>query len=228
MLDISLSISTISDDRLTATLLDSTVFGGANPARSAVGVYVIVQKLDSTTAVTETLVATGDDGTPQTDSSWTFPLTPGDGWYRILYIAPEDYDAGDTYALYDCVQDPATSIVYRSKQNGNIAHALSDTSWWEVVTALVALNNGAATESVNLNSTVYSVILTPNAEYEYANAISEAGDICCSDNCDLEQLFVYIKLGALLDAMYVCSDRAEYPQAEIIARRFQSIIESLS
>jgi len=227
MLDISLSISTISSDRLVATLIDSTVFGGANPARSAVGVYVIVQKLDSTTAVTETLVATGNAGTPQSDVSWTFPIG-SDGWYRILYIAPEDYDVAETYALYDVSQDPATSIVYRSKQNGNIGHALVDTSWWEVVTALVALNNGTATESVNLNSTVYSVILTPNAEYEYANAISEAGDICCSDNCDLEQLFVYIKLGALLDAMYVCSDRAEYPQAEIIARRFQSIIESLS
>ena len=227
MLDILLSIDSISSDRQTATLLDSTVYGGANPARAAVGAYVVVQKMTAESTVSSTVTATGNDADPQTDVSWTFPLTTLDGWYRVLFIAPEDYDAGDTYALYDVIQDPATSIVYRSKQAGNIGNALSNGTYWEVVTALVALNEGTATESVNLNSTVYSFILTPNAEYNYANTIAEASESCCSVDCTLESLFMYIRMAAIVDGMYVHSDRAQYPQGERKARRFESIVESL-
>lgn len=227
-LDISLSIDTITADRLTATLVDGTTYGGANPARSAVGAYVIVQKMDAASTVEDTITATGDDADPQTDSSWEFSLENGDGWYRVLFIAPEDYAGGTTYALYDVAQDPATSIVYRSKQAGNVGNALSNGTYWEVATALVALNEGTATESANLNSTVFSFILTPNAEYNYGNVISEASEECCSVDCTLEALFTYIRMAAIIDGQYVNSDRAEYPQGETKARRFESIVESLS
>jgi hypothetical protein len=225
-LDISLSIDTISSDRLTATLLDGTTYGGANPARTAVGCYVIVQKMNSDSTVESTITATGNDADPQTDVSWEFNI-PNDGWYRVLFIAPEDYSAGTTYALYDVAQDPATSIVYRSKQAGNIGNALSNTTYWEVVTALIALNEGEANESANLASTVFEFILTPNAEYNYANQISEASEEACSVNCSLENLFLYVRLGAILDGMVIDSDRGNYPEGERKARKFESLIESL-
>lgn len=227
-LDIQLSIASITADRLTATLADNTVYGGANPTRNSLGCYVLIQKMNQDTTVAETVVATGSNDDPQIDVSWTFSLVSGDGWWRILFIAPEDYNAGTSYSLYDCVQSPSTSVVYRSKQAGNIGHALSDAAWWEVVTPLVALNEGTATESENLASTVYSVILTPNSEWAYANSISDAAGLCCSDDCQLEQLFVYIKLGALLDGAYVDSDRANYPAAVPKIARIESIVESLS
>lgn len=225
-LDISLSIDTISSDRLTATMVDGTTYGGANPTRASVGCYVIVQKMNSDSTVDSTITATGDDADPQTDSSWEFSI-PADGWFRVLFIAPEDYSAGTTYALYDCAQDPATSIVYRSKQAGNVGNALSNTTYWEVVTALVALNEGEANESVNLNSTVFDFILSPNSEWAYSNVIEEASEECCSVDCSLEQLFLYIRLAALLDGLYVASDRADYPGGERKARRLESLIESI-
>lgn len=224
-----LSIESITSDRQTATLLDSTVYGvGGNPARAAVGCYVIIQFMNVDTTVANTITATGDNGSPQSDTSWEFPLTDGDGWYRILFIAPEDYNAGTTYDQYDVAQDPATSIVYRSKVGSNTGQSLSDSAYWEVSSALVALNAGTATESANLASTVYSVILTPNSEYAYGNAISDASSLCCSEDCQLEQLFVYIKLGALLDGAYVDNDRANYPGAIPKVERIESIVESLS
>ena len=226
-LEIILSIESITSDRQQATLLDSTVYGGANPARASVGAYVIVQKKNADSTVKATVVATGDSSDPQVDSSWTFPLTYLDGWYRVLFVVPEDYSAGTTYALYDAVQDPATSIIYRSKQAGNIGNSLANTTYWEVVTALIALNNGEANESVNLNSTVFDFILSPNAEYNYSNVIEEASEECCSVDCSLESLFLYIRLAAIIDGMSVASDRADYPGGETKARRFESIIESL-
>ena len=225
-LDILLSIDSISSDRQTATLLDSTVYGGANPARTAVGAYVIVQKKNADSSVESTITATGDDADPQSDSSWEFNI-PNDGWFRVLFVVPEDYDAGDTYALYDAVQDPATSIIYRSKQAGNIGNSLANTTYWEVVTALIALNEGEANESVNLNSTVFDFILSPNAEYNYGNTIADASEECCSVECSLEDLFLYIRMGAIIDGSYVASDRGNYPSGEKKMRRFESIVESL-
>ena len=206
--------------------MDSTVYGGANPARTAVGAYVIVQKKNADSSVESTITATGDDADPQSDSSWEFNI-PNDGWFRVLFVVPEDYDAGDTYALYDAVQDPATSIIYRSKQAGNIGNSLANTTYWEVVTALIALNEGEANESVNLNSTVFDFILSPNAEYNYGNTIADASEECCSVECSLEDLFLYIRMGAIIDGSYVASDRGNYPSGEKKMRRFESIVESL-
>lgn len=226
MLDISLSIDTITSDRQTATLLDSTVYGGANPARAAVGAYVIVQKKNADSSVESTITTTGDDADPQTDSSWDFAI-PNDGWFRVLFVAPEDYSAGTTYALYDAVQDPATSVIYRSLQAGNIGNALSNGSYWEVATALIALNEGESNESVNLNSTVFDFILSPNSEWMYSNVIEDASEECCSVDCSLESLFLYIRLAALLDGLFVASDRSDYPGGERKARRLESLIETL-
>ena len=224
MLTLLPQIDSIADNRTTVTVTDATVYGGLNPARADVGLYLIVQKMSADNAVVDTYTVVGNDADPQTDVSWQFELEE-DGWVRILMIAPEDYAAGDTYALYDVVQDPATSIVYRSKQNGNIGNSLANATYWEVVTAEVALNSGEPNESLNLASTVYSVILSPNSEYGFANIIAEASEECCSEGCTLESLKQYVRIAAMIDGMYVRSDRAQYPQGERVARRLEAILE---
>jgi hypothetical protein len=225
-LDISLEITSITADRLTGVLTDNTVFGSPEVERTDVGVYVVGQKMLADSTVGETLTLTGDTDDPQTDSSWQFNI-PRDGWFRFLYVAPPDYDVAVTYAQYDAVQDPATSIVYRSKVAGNVGNALNSLTHWEVIAtpALLALNSGEANESLNLDSQIYSVVLLPNSEYGYANAISEASEECCNINCSFDDLKLYIRLAALVDGAYVRSDRSQFPQAERIARKLEAILE---
>lgn len=224
MLTLLPQIESIDSNRTTVTITDATVYGGLNPARSAVGIYIIVQKMNADNTVADTYTNVGDAADPQTDVSWTFELE-ADGWVRVLMIAPEDYAGGTTYALYDLAQDPATSIVYRSKQAGNIGNALSNQTYWEVVDATVALNAGEADESANTATTVYSVILIPDAEYGYANLIAETSEECCSVNCNFETLKELDRVAAMINGCAVHSDRAQYPQGERIARRLESLLE---
>lgn len=222
--DTLLEISSVTSNRATATLSDVTVY--TSPIRSAVGVYTICQKLNASGDVVGTLTLTGNDADPQTDSSWEFSLTEYlDGWYRICYAAPEDYDAGTTYALYDAVQDASTSIIYRSKQAGNIGNALSNQTYWEVVDAKIALNKDTSSESENIDTFVYSVIITANAEYNVANAVADASDDCCAEDCSLDDTFYLIKLRSILEGAIVDNDRGNYPSGERKMRRLESITE---
>lgn len=224
----SISIDRISSDRLTGVLLDSSSYTA--PARSAVGVFANGYKMNSNNTVASTLTLTGDTSDPETDSEWSFNI-PADGWFRFLFVIIPDFDAatGD-YDIYDAVFDPSTNSVYRSKQNSNTTDSLADTAWWELISdpATLASNEGESNESTNIESAVYEVVLTPNAEYLYGNIIADASETCCSVDCSLESLFTYIRLGVILDGAYVASDRGNYPSGEIKMRRFESLAESLS
>lgn len=221
---LSLQVDSISSDRATFTVTDETTY--SSPVRSAVGAYLIVQKKDSEGATVSTPLVVGNDGDEQTDVSWVVNYSV-DGWYRLLFVTPPDYAGGTTYAIYDAVQDPATSVIYRSKQNANTGNALNNTTWWEEVDATIALNSGEDNESTNCDTLVYDVILTANSEYEYASLISDASDECCKVECSLENLQTYIRVAALIDGMIVHSDRSEMASGEKIARRLESIFEDL-
>ncbi len=222
---ILLSVDTIAADRLSGVLLDSTVY--TSPLRNTVAVFVTGRKLDVNGDVTDTLTVTGNDADPLTDVSWSFNI-PLDGWFSFLYVAIPLYNGGTTYDLYDAVYSAGS--VYRSKQNSNTGHAVSDIAWWEVIAdpGSLALNKEQANESTNIDSQNYQGILTPSSEWAYANAIADASDMCCGDDCTLEALYVYIKMGAILDGAYTASDRTEYSKGEELCRRFESIVESLS
>lgn len=222
----SISIDSISSDRLSGVLLDSSSY--TTPARSAVGVFASGYKMNSNNTVASTLTLTGDTSDPETDSEWTFNI-PADGWFRFLFVIIPDFDSSASYDIYDAVFDPSTNSVYRSKQNNNTTDSLADTAWWEEITdpSSLASNEGEDNESTNIESAVYEVVLTPNSEWMYANVIEDAAEECCNVGCSLEDLFLYIRLGAILDAMYVDGDRSQYNLAEIKARRFESIIETI-
>ncbi len=225
---IQISISTITSDRASATISDETTY--SSPARAAVGVFVGCYKMngDSTVADTLTLVSNTDD--PETDSEWVMQLDNGDGWYRIPAVSIPDFDDTLTYDIYDAVFDPSSGNVYRSKQNTNTQDSLANTTWWELISdpAALALNEEEANESTNIDSTIYEVILSPNSEYEYANLISEVAEECCKVECSIENLLPYIRVAALVDGMYVHSDRSEMVAGERLARRLESIIEEIN
>lgn len=220
-----LSVDSITADRLSGVLLDSTSY--TNPLRNTVAVFITGRKLDVNGVVTDTLTVVGNNGNVLTDSSWTFNI-PLDGWYSFLYVAIPFYNGGTSYDLYDAVY--TGGLVYRSLQNSNVGNSVSDTNYWELITdpGSLALNKEEANESLNIDSQNYQGLLSPNAEYNYSNAIADASDMCCGDDCTLEALYVFIKMEALIEGTYTCSDRGEYSKGEEILRRFESIVESLS
>ncbi|RKY04552.1 MAG: hypothetical protein DRP66_11575, partial [Planctomycetota bacterium] len=59
-----------------------------------------------------------------------------------------EYDAGKTYSLNEWCEDPASGGEYKSLQNNNTAHPLSDGDWWEAgsvsVTVKCLIANGSS------------------------------------------------------------------------------------
>lgn len=220
--DITLSIS-ISSTRESGTLTDSTTYGGANPARSAVRVFATGAKVDSE-GDEDAVTLTSDTGDAQTVTSWTFDYSDSsDGYWKYRFVIIKDeYSAGTTYDIYDAVFDAANDAVYRSKQNGNIGQSLGDTTYWEVISdpSQLADNYGEATESTNIESLVYVRVLSANAAWAYANLI---GDNCSCSDCDEADIIQQYQIASLwLNGMEIADTRSEVLKGEILARRFQS------
>lgn len=222
-LDIALAYDSITSDRLTGTIKDNTVYGGSNPVRSVLLLNMTGYKMKYDATVDQSLTVTGNTGNPLTDSQWTFNV-PKDGWFRFLFVVVQAYSSGTTYAQYDAVYNSSTKVTYRSLQNGNIGQSLSNTSYWEVISdpSSLANNKGETNESLNINSDIYEIIISANAEYSFANQISitsdEGGDAAREQNVTLYEL-----LGVLVDGEYIRSDRNQFSQGERLARRIQTI-----
>ena len=211
--DFSVSLDT---NRLGGTITDSTTYGGANPARADLLVFLSGFKLDASQDETA-LTVTGNDEDPATDTSWTFNIT-ADGAFKFCWVAIPEYAGGTTYARYDAVYSGA--VVYRSKSSGNVGQSVSDTTYWEVISdpADLANNKGSATESLNITSTIYLRTLTPNGQYYFANYLSDEAD---PDTLD-DSLQKYNIWRWLLDAAAVADSRSEVEEGERICRIIES------
>lgn len=220
-------IDSITADRQTAILKDNTTYG--SPARTSTALYAKGQKMNADSTVASTLTVVGNNTSPVSAGLTQFNVTlTVDGWYRFLITSIPVWSAG-TYALYAALY--YNGVVYRSKVASNTTTVAADllvTANWEVISdpATLASNEGEANESTNIDSLIYEVILAPNAEYGYANEISEVSEECCSVDCSLENLQKLIRLATIIDGMYVRSDRSEMASGERLARRAEAIIEN--
>jgi len=217
-LDVTLSVD-ISSDRLTGTLNDDTTYGGSNPSRAALRVFADGYKMTADNTAT-TLTLTSNTSDPQTVTSWDFDISE-DGWFKFYYVAIPAYAGGTTYAIYDAVYDN-DNTVYRSKQNGNVGNALSNTTYWEVITdpAALAANLTETNESLNITSLIYQRVLTPNSEYAYSNMIGE--NCSCSDCDENETIYDYQIFSFWLNGALVADERTEVVKGETICRRIAS------
>lgn len=216
---ISLSIS-VSSDRLTGTLLDSTVY--TSPVRSAVRVFTTGYKIKADNTVDSTLTMTSNTGDPATVTYWNFNI-PKDGWFRFPFvIIKAAYSGGTTYAQYDAVYDSATNLVYRSKVAGNVGHSLSNVTYWELITdpSSLANNKGQSNESLNIESILYQRILTPNSAWGYGSLL--ASDTCCGDCDNDETLAVYDTFSLWYNGAVQADFRSELVKGEQICRRIES------
>ncbi len=218
----------ITVTRDVATITDTTTFGGSNPARNTVLVFLSGNKMNFDNTIAEALVLTPDSTDALVVSSWSYPY-PTDGWFQFFYVIIKDlYSGGTTYAKYDAVYDDATQIVYRSLVNTNLGNTLSDTSAWEVIPSpsLLAQNKGEANESLNIESTIYQRVFSYNSQFLYGSFAATASEACCGDCGDLEADAKYDLFSLWLNGIIIDDQRSLLPQGEKIARRIEATFGS--
>lgn len=218
MLDVTFSVA-IDSSRTTITLTDDTVYGGSNPARNALAVYLNAYKMNYDNEAT-TLTVTSDDSSPLTDSEWSYSYDNGDGWYKHYYVAIPFYNSGTSYSQYDAVY--SSGVVYRSLVNSNVGNSVSNTNYWEVISdpASLANNKDQSNESQNINSLVYQRVFTSNSQYAYGNLIREQ---CACTDCDEDELLQsYAIFSILVNGAVTCDERTEVLSGELICRKIQA------
>lgn len=217
----------ITSDRVTATITDATVY--SSPIRSAVRVFMSANKQAADNTVSNALTLTPNNTDSEIVTSWSWFYSETDGWYIYYFaILKAAYAGGTTYNIYDAVYDSTTDLVYRSLANSNVGNALSNTTWWQLITSpsTLAANKGESNESLNIESTVYQRVLTYNSQYEYGNFVSEACANCCGDCESDEADATYNLLSLLLNGAVQADLRTECVKGETICRRLSGIFEN--
>jgi hypothetical protein len=209
----------IDSDRSDITVTDSTVYGAPNLVRADTSVYFSAAKVSYAGVETDVDV-TGDDADPQTDTAWTFSYDEGDGYWKMRWVVVPEYSALTTYAQYDAVV--SGGVVYRSKSAGNVGNAVTNTTYFEVISDPTDLadNKDTATESTNCETYVYERIFTSNAQYGYGNCVSQNSMHTESDDEDV--MWDYDLFSIMLNAAITADERTQVLSGELICRKISS------
>lgn len=128
------TITTINrvDDESTTVITDSTVYGGANPDRTEVAVYLLAYKVDEDLEETALTVQTYDQ-----DSATTFTVeNDTDGHQKFVMLIADDYDNAREYEQYEVAYRAADELLYRfTSATPATGQAPPNTDYWEVTTA---------------------------------------------------------------------------------------------
>lgn len=216
-------LTTTVNTNNTSTITDGTTF--SSPARSGVGVFVQVYKVNNLSVKTE-LDVDPDSSDPEDVATWTFDIDD-DGWYLAYYVSIADYSAGTTYAQYDAAFDPTTSFVYRSKQAGNIGQSLVNTTYWELISspAELAANQDTATESANIDSLIYNdIILNKLTAYRGDKAIEAAQEGASAVDEPTESSWSFSIADFNMEAALTAEIRQQYAAAEGYIRRMDELV----
>lgn len=227
---ITINLTNITADPVagTLTVVDGTTY--TSPVRTALAVYMKIYKVDYSAARTY-VATTGNNADPASASlnQWTSAYS-ADGWYKLAYVAIPFYAGGTTYAKYDAAYDSVNKLVYRSKSAGNVGNALTNTTYWELISdpSSLAFNIGATNESVNLTTitsqAVYNIVLKAYLD-QYFLAKMEDSMVEASSDYKRPQdvrLAEFLLLGVF--GIDVANNRQNYIQGEHIARRCAYLI----
>lgn len=161
---------------------DETVYGGANPTRNQVAVWLTAYKVSETQVETALDVENFD---PETDTE--FRTTNGvDGWHRYYFVIVDNYDGADTYSLNDVVYYSSTGLFYKAILNSFSGIVPTNTTYWISVADPTSLiqNDGTANESGNLVFQVIDKIVDFATSICYIKAAAKhAKESCGTDAC---------------------------------------------
>jgi hypothetical protein len=229
---ILLYVDSIASDRKSAIIREASSYKDNN-----LNLYLGNYKVNQDSVEVKELEVTDIVLSPETvaEPAWQVELQE-DGWYRYPIVGIPNYSDLTEYNLYDAVfaTGQQGEGVYRKTYDyptsGSDWSPINAPSLWELIEdpKRLAYNVGEDNESANIPCGIYEVILSPNAEYEYANYLASLGKEVCSIDCSLQNLEVIIRLATVIDGMAVRSDRSEMPAGERLARRSETIIQELN
>lgn len=220
----NLTFTSVSQDGSQSTLTDSTVYGGANPARNQVAVYLTAFKVDEDLVETALTIAAFD---PELATTFTVTNTI-DGRYRFKFVIINNWDVATTYDQYDLVWDTTQNAFYEyinaTPSSGN---AVTNPTYWTTVadpTTKIA-NVGTAQEADNLVYQILEYIIDYQTAKCYAQvAIEQAKELCEDDcncgggGCSSKLCKSKNRIRTLLSVMRIANIQQKYLQGERFAR----------
>lgn len=124
-------------DLSSSTLIDATIYGGANPARNTLAIYVALYKRDALNNDTQITIA---NTTPLTAIEWPFTLPAPDGVFVSMIFAFTVWTAGVHATMTGVFYN---GVYYRSNTSTSGTPGVS--ADWDVITDIVGTFTGNAT-----------------------------------------------------------------------------------
>lgn len=152
------SIQQVSADLTTGFLVDSTVYGGSNPARSSLALYVYLVKRD---ALNNDTYLTIDNSSPLTATEWMFTMPTQDGNFVANIFGFNIWTAG-TYNNNACVYYGSNGNYYIANTSTSSVPGADGT--WTLITNIQQTATG--------NSTVYQ-----GQTYNFSAAVAQSGSL---------------------------------------------------
>lgn len=204
----------------TSTWTDNTIYGGANPNRNGVAVYLTAYKVDENLVETPLIVSNFDP-----ELATTFTTTNGiDGYHKYNFVIIDNWLVGTTYNRYDLVWSTTENKFYEytnaTPSAGNLVTNLL--FFTEVPDPTIKIANvGTATESGNLVYQVVSKVVSFATSICYIKAASKHAKESCSGSdcgCDSKLGKAYHKIRDLFANMAINESTGQYIDGEKNAR----------
>ncbi len=223
-LALQLSKTSISSDCATLVFSDTTGnysasppinltgYGTPNAARADLYMLVLVNLRSNSGTDRQPIIVPAYDF--NTASTWTVTLSQ-DGWYEIYAFSTVIYAGGTTYQLGYMTYDLATNLFYKSIQNNNIGHAVTDAAWWTSIFTIEDLINAVAIVQPNTYEVTLNDVEVCRSVKCKAKALFQAAEeISCSDSEDDHNINMYEKIRLLVEAAEVAAALSIYDDAQ--------------
>ncbi len=218
--------SSISSDCGTLTIVDNTGnynastnptgYGAPNETRANLflKLWLTLKKTDGDEWIT---IAAYNENTA---SSWEITITE-DGYYEAYLFGCLAWSSGTTYAINHITYSSSTDIFYKSLQNSNTNHAVTNTDWWTPVTDVAELKAAVAASQANVYADVHEWIEMCNSQVCKARAYLKKECKCKGGKgCNCNQTFDEIRY--LLDGAVIHNALATYTKGQAIIEAIQN------
>lgn len=214
---------TITAPGTTSIWDDETVYGGLNPNRNQVALFLTAYKVDEDLVETALDVTTFD---PEVVTSFT-TTNDIDGWHKYYFVIVDNWDAGTTYNKHDVVWDTTEDAFFKYINDTPAdTNPVSDINYWEPVAdpcTLIA-NVGTDEESGNLIYQVINKIVSFQTSICYIKAASRHAKLNCGGadcGCGSKIGRLFHKLRDLFNSLPLNESQGQFLEGERNARLAQ-------
>lgn len=215
-----LNRTAVAQDGSTSSWSDDTVYGGANPDRNEMAVYLTAYKVDEDLVETAVTVTTFD---PEDATTFT-TANAVDGHFKYYYSIIPRWDIAVEYNQYDLVWSVAEQAFYQyTNATPSTGNAVTDSNYFTSVTDpnTKIADVGTDEEPGNLIYEVVQKIVDYYGSVCFLKAgIQNAKETCATDtcNCDSRLGKYYHKIEDLFTSLSMYETTGRYTDGERAAR----------